>query len=80
MEEWRCKLGHSMEVVGRSRAASKVLGDGGEEVQAWALHRCGGEEQGGLQDALGGGGEEVQAGALHGGGGEEQGHLQGAHD
>ena len=57
-----------------------MLGDGGEEVQSWALHRGGGEEQEGLQDALGGGGEEVQAGALHGGGGEEQGRLQGAHD
>ena len=45
-------------------------------MQAGALHRSGGEEQGCLQGALGGGGEEVQAGALHRGGGEEQGCLQ----
>ena len=45
-------------------------------MQAEALQRGVGGEQGHLQGALGGGVEEVQAGALHRGGGEEQRCLQ----
>ena len=45
-------------------------------MQAGALHRGGGEEQGRLQGALRGGGEEMQAGALRRGGREEQGFKE----